>query len=901
MKCYLLLFSIWLLFFLPPAFSQDKAHVTGELLIQFDPETDPDAWSDRWQTFGGAPTNLSVAEQLSPTLHIWRMTFDPTAVPADAFLRELRQKDPNVRNAQRNHLLRQRATTPNDPLFSDQWQYVNTGLTGGEPDADLDADQAWDITTGGLTALGDTIVVCVIDDGLDPSHEDFGDNIWINHAEIPDNGIDDDQNGYVDDYRGWNARRENDRIDETNTHGTPVAGIIGARGNNGLGVSGLNWNVKLMIVVGGINASLESDYIKAFEYPLRQRRLYNETDGKKGALVVATNGSWGVDKGQLEDFPLWSAIYDTLGAAGILNVGAVTNNDNTDIDQDGDMPAASPSPYLISVTNIDFRDQKVDGAGYGATSVDLAAYGGTPETGVWTTKNNNGYGAFPGTSAAAPHVAGAIGLLYSTPCGSFASLARTDPGGAAAIVRDVILDGAQPVPALAGLTATGGRLNVFNSLQLLLQECTDCFPASTLSATEITTASALLSWNQNDSITRVDLRWRETSTAEWTELNDVQAPYLLDNLLACTDYEFQLNSYCGDTELGYGESLAFRTDGCCSAPRNFRTIVKQEDRFFVRWDPVTAAEGYEVRLRAEDAEPWDTIRANRDGSFAISQLSACTRYELQARTLCTGENSEFSDSHWIRTLGCGFCIDEADLYCDVDNVDGSEEWIARLQLHTLDQTSNGSTNGYQDFTGLETVVLRRDAEYDLIVTPGFAGTPRGRYTEVFIDYNQDGIFSSAEKVFDSERSSEAVGTQLGIPGDALLGITRMRVSMLAKPNIGACPSASDQIGEVEDYCVRIDPATPIRETEVQPLRLILFPNPFQESFTLRTSFPAAEPRITFTLTDALGRPLRSWTRTNLPAGSYEESIPAAGLSPGVYWLIMRGERSGRLVRRIVKQ
>ena len=118
-----------------------------------------------------------------------------------------------------------------DELFDEQWHHLNL-LLNGNPEADLDSDLAWDISTGGLTPQGDTIVIAVIDNGIASGHPDLKDRIWINHNEIPFNGIDDDQNGYVDDHLGYNTIEENGNIQGTANHGTSVAGIIGATGNN---------------------------------------------------------------------------------------------------------------------------------------------------------------------------------------------------------------------------------------------------------------------------------------------------------------------------------------------------------------------------------------------------------------------------------------------------------------------------------------------------------------------------------------------------------------------------------------------------------------------------------------------------------------------------------------------
>ena len=146
----------------------------------------------------------------------------------------------------------------NDPVYINQRDMNLIGMT-----------KAWDITTGGVTAQGDTIVVALVDNGYDTDHEDLVQNIYINHLEIDNDGIDNDLNGYIDDRRGYNVSTQDDAHQQL-THGTSVAAIVGAKGNNGVGVSGVNWNVKLMLVSG---ADFESDVIEAYQYILDMRNL----------------------------------------------------------------------------------------------------------------------------------------------------------------------------------------------------------------------------------------------------------------------------------------------------------------------------------------------------------------------------------------------------------------------------------------------------------------------------------------------------------------------------------------------------------------------------------------------------------------------------------------------------
>ncbi|MBK9108302.1 MAG: S8 family serine peptidase [Saprospiraceae bacterium] len=248
--------------------------------------------------------------------NIWLFEFDHTRYSAAELMESISTYD-FVLNIQRNHLLQYRVK-PNDPLFQLQWHHFNDASSGGVADADFDTDLAWDLCTGGLTENMDSIVICIIDDGLEIQHEDIAPNMWRNYAEIPGNGIDDDRNGYIDDFLGWNSFKQNDQID-SEKHGTAVAGLAGAKGNNSMGISGIAWHNQMMFVAGGGD---EANAIESYAYPLYFRRLYNQSKGSKGAFVVATNSSWGADLVKAEDSPIWCAIYDSLGKEGILNIAS---------------------------------------------------------------------------------------------------------------------------------------------------------------------------------------------------------------------------------------------------------------------------------------------------------------------------------------------------------------------------------------------------------------------------------------------------------------------------------------------------------------------------------------------------------------------------------------------------
>jgi len=404
---------------------------------------------------------LTSYRQLSESLNIWLIEIPATSTTQSTFKKETTlfnlQKHPQIKTAQINQAVELR-NTPNDSWFPDQWQYNNKSEAFGMTNADIDALKAWNITTGGITVFGDEIVVAIIDGGVDLNHPDLINNQWTNAHEIPNNQIDDDKNYYIDDYYGWNFKDTSPDVGNAgygHGHGTPIAGIIGAKGNNYEGVCGVNWNIKIMNLAVDLT---EASIIEAYNYVLEMRKSYNETNGKEGAFVVATNLSLGIPEGKPADHPIWCAMYNALGEAGILNIGATANN-LINVDERGDLPTTCSSDFLISVTNTNNRDE-LDYAAFGRQHIDLSA----PGTGVFTVSNNGGYGVFGGTSAAAPHVAGAIALLYSTPNKGLMQIVQSDPSKATLLLKDFILQGTDPIPDLYHRSVSNGRLNLYNSL-----------------------------------------------------------------------------------------------------------------------------------------------------------------------------------------------------------------------------------------------------------------------------------------------------------------------------------------------------------------------------------------------------------------------------------------------------
>ena len=450
LACTLALASSLCLFAQPQPQPQPRT-VAHHFIVDLAPGIAAEKWVEAW---GGG---VRLERVLSQPLGIVLVAAEGEGKDDTAWLRAFRDH-PHVQVAQFEHFITDRVTVPNDPGFGQQWHHVESG------DHDIDSDEAWDITTGGSTAAGDRIVVAVLETGgSNFNHTDLIGNHWVNIHETPDNGLDDDGNGYVDDYNGWNTTAGTDNV-AGGGHGTSVSGMIGATGDNGLGGVGVNWDVEIM-QIDIANGLTESNVLAGYEYARAMRALYNDTDGSKGAFIVVTNASWGIDSADPADFPVWCEFYDALGEEGVLNCGATTNSP-LNVDVQGDMPTACASDFMISVTATDDNDVRTF-SGYGATTIDL----GAPGDNVYLPAGNANYSLTSGTSFASPCVAGAVALVYSAPCTELAALAVANPAAAALLVRSYILDGVDPVDNLTSETVTGGRLNVYNALALALGNC----------------------------------------------------------------------------------------------------------------------------------------------------------------------------------------------------------------------------------------------------------------------------------------------------------------------------------------------------------------------------------------------------------------------------------------------
>jgi len=414
--------------------------------------------------------------------------------------------NPNIEYAEKN-AIRHVCEVPTDPEFYKQWSLHNigpSGPAGGTEDADIDAPEAWDIFTG-----SSDIVVAVIDTGVDYNHEDFKRdypypktcNIWTNEWEIPGNGKDDDYNGYVDDIYGWDWVNDDAFPMDDNDpfyHGTHCAGIIGAMANNGKGISGVCWNVKIMV----LKAANEDGYLTSAN--IVQAIDYATENG-----AHLSNNSYGGYE------PISSEYYAIIRArsAGKLFVAAA-GNDGLPYPH---YPARYDLDNIISVLATDHNDNLATYSNWGSEIVDLGAPGGfkLPDdpwdaNDIYSTRINNHYQYAAGTSAATPFVAGAAALIWGRPVKIWWNQ-----------VKEIILDSTDYKSSLDGKCVTDGRLNLYEAIY----EPNSPAAPSNLNAYSTSWRDVHLSWQDNSDNEigfHIQRRYEGSAPGEYTTIGAVK-------------------------------------------------------------------------------------------------------------------------------------------------------------------------------------------------------------------------------------------------------------------------------------------------------------------------------------------------------------------------------------------
>jgi subtilisin family serine protease len=601
-----------------PPVGKGRPYVEGEILVKYKARVT--AAAQEAQNEGHGARKLKTFRRLG--VHLLGL---PKGMAVQEAL-GLFEENPDVQYAEPNYIVRvaQSQIIPNDQNFSKQWYLHNVGqaLTvpgegtfTGVRGADISAPEAWNIGTG-----DGSIVVAVVDTGVDYTHPDLAANIWHNSGETDcTDGLDDDGNGYIDDCEGWDfANNDNDPTDDfADTHGdvghgTRVAGIIGAEGNNFIGVCGINWNIRMMPLkfmdsAGSGTVALE---VEAIDYAVRM-----------GAKII--NASYGLSAASDTERLAIQAARD----AGVLFVAAAGNN-SLNNDEAPFYPASYALDNIVSVAASDYNDGLAHFSNYGPASVDLAA----PGVYIYSTTPGPGYGFLSGTSFSTPMVSGAAALLMAG-----------DPSLGYSLTRQLILSTVDVKASMSAKLAAGGRLNLFNALSADPNGFAPIRP-SALTASAISVSEISLAWVDNSTNeTGFDLQ-RKTGGGLF---EPIAAPgvdetsYTDTGLSEGTDYTYRVRAV-GET----GDSPYSNDAVMPAAPGNLVANAASSSGINLLWTDNSSVEsGYIIERKAASGGAFGEIAtapANAT-SYSDAGVAIGTTYTYRVRAFASGGVSLYSN------------------------------------------------------------------------------------------------------------------------------------------------------------------------------------------------------------------------------------------------------------------
>lgn len=360
-------------------------------------------------------------------------------------------------------------------------------------------------------------------------------------------------------------------------------------------------------------------------------------------------------------------------------------------------------------------------------------------------------------------------------------------------------------------------------------ETINCLPPSGLNAVDIQTTSAGIFWSTNSESVSDTLKWRKVGDEIWNDVIDAKAVHQLEDLEACTDYEYLIVKSC-ESKSTSSAIQTFRTDGCCLNPElNFTSITPSSA--LVEWPPITAADEYNIRWRQLGEEDWNT-QVVLDGPYQLTNLEECTEYEFQIESVCVISDIEYSESRIFTTGACGACLDET--YCSVKESFSAEYvYINKVQINDY-VNETGNNGGYANFEDAKTTEVLVGGPFSFSFEPGYEGGSFAFTLQGWIDLNANGVFENNEKLIQQSSVSGDVSIAVLIPQTAVPGLTRMRI-MYSNETDPCSPDDNFVFGEVEDYCLTIQ-EQPTATIDLSQNEMIAYPNPFVNDIILKDSY-----------------------------------------------------------------
>ncbi len=421
----------------------------------------------------------------------------------------------------------------------------------------------------------------------------------------------------------------------------------------------------------------------------------------------------------------------------------------------------------------------------------------------------------------------------------------------------------------------------------------DCLPADDMVATNVTDTYAELFWDGNDNSVADTLRWRRVGDASWNVIPNPQVVFVLDNLEACEDYEFVVTSDCASLTTN-SDIYTFKTDGCCTNPSISINDVSNNSSS-LEWDDILAADNYDIRWRVVGSSDWNNETLN-ETNFELNDLTECTEYELQFKSICDIEDIDYSESIIILTKGCGACLDNE--YCAPNQyLDGDYSYINEVRINNYVNTT-GSDSGYGNYAIPNDETLLIGSFFTLSIEP--YAEFGGDNLIAWIDFNGNGSFENNEKIVDETFVDNEVTESILIPNTATTGLTRMRIIYGYAFSYGEptnpCDNGDYFFGEAEDYCLNIVSIINNQEELGNNQETFsVFPNPFQNTIQLKRK-SSLDSKFDLTILNVIGEKMMELNQFDL-----SNPIDLSKVPSGIYFIQIGDESNFSQTIKVIKR